>query len=100
MADRTQINIRIDNELVEAMKARCEEEGSTQTLFIIAAIRMALGMPPSAPSVLDMTELDKLIEEKLETRLSPILERLSNLEERQQLGKSPRPLRHRRKEAV
>ena len=68
-ADRTQINFRIDNDLLDAVKAKCEVEELTQTEFIVNAIKAALGMPSGAT---DSTELDKLIEAKL----APIEQRL------------------------
>jgi antitoxin component of RelBE/YafQ-DinJ toxin-antitoxin module len=88
--DRTQINFRIDNDLLDAVKAKCEVEGLTQTEFIVNSIKAALGMPAVAA---DSIELDKLIEAKLapiEQRLEQRLsERIANLEE-QQRGKSKR----------
>lgn len=80
MADRTQINIRIDNELVEAIKARCEEENSTQTEFIVAAIRNALGMPSST----DSTDLNELVDAKLAALEQRLSERIAALEEERQ----------------
>jgi antitoxin component of RelBE/YafQ-DinJ toxin-antitoxin module len=84
MADRTQINFRIDNELLDAMKAKCETEGVTQTEFIINAIKAALGI---APVVSSPTELDKLIEAKLAPIEQRLEQRIAELE-KQQPGKS------------
>lgn len=41
---RAQLNFRLDTELLEAIKARCETDGTTLTDFIINACRSALGM--------------------------------------------------------
>jgi uncharacterized protein (DUF1778 family) len=84
MADRTQINFRIDNELLDAMKAKCETEGVTQTEFIINAIKAALGI---VPSISDPTELDKLIEAKLTPIERRLEQRIAALENPQR-GKS------------
>jgi uncharacterized protein (DUF1778 family) len=84
MADRTQINFRIDNELLDAVKAKCEAEGVTQTEFIINAIKAALGI---APSISDLTELDKLIEAKLAPIEQRLEQRIAALENPQR-GKS------------
>jgi uncharacterized protein (DUF4415 family) len=89
-ADRTQINFRIDNDLLDAVKAKCEVGELTQTEFIVNAIKAALGMPSAAT---DSADLDKLIEAKLapiEQRLEQRLsERIAALEE-QRRGKSKR----------
>ena len=83
MADRTQINFRIDNDLLDAVKAKCETDGVTQTDFIINAIKAALGITPSIP---ESSELDKLIEAKLAPIEQRLFERIAALEN-QKLGK-------------
>jgi uncharacterized protein (DUF1778 family) len=77
MADRTQINFRIDNDLLEAVKEKCETEGVTQTDFIINAIKAALGI---ASSISESTDLDKLIEAKLAPIEQRLLDRIAALE--------------------
>lgn len=71
---RTQINIRIDDDLIAAMKLRCDEQGATQTDFIISAIKSALGMPIGLPG--DVT-LPAEVEERIAARIADVEHKLA-----------------------
>lgn len=72
---RTQINIRIDDDLIAAMKLRCDEQGVTQTDFIISAIKSALGMPIGLPS--DVAALTAEVEERIAARIADVEHKLA-----------------------
>jgi len=81
MAERTQINFRIDNTLLAAIKEKCDRDNITQTDFITNALKAALGLPtinytPSIPTGDSLESLTTRIAE-LEKRLADGIDTLS-----------------------
>jgi hypothetical protein len=77
MAGRTQINFRVDDDLLAAMKAHCDESGISQTDFLIGAIKGALGIediPAAVPKL-------EVIDERIDKKLAPVLAELKQLRE-------------------
>jgi hypothetical protein len=60
MTERTQINFRIENTLLAAIRDRCEAEDITQTDFITNALKMALGMPRNLTAYPTQDALERL----------------------------------------
>lgn len=76
---RTQINFRLDTELLAAIKAKCEESGTSITEFLTDAARTALGIETmvrttaSSSEVLEsLTERLAIVEERLAQSLASI----------------------------
>jgi hypothetical protein len=79
MTDRTQINFRIENDLLAAIKTKCEEQKITQTNFITNAIKAMLGIEtPEDTSV--GTELIHELRMQLAETEHRLSERISQLE--------------------
>lgn len=81
---RTQINIRIDSELDEAIEAKIKELGVKKTDFITNAIKTALGMPTATASDVAPAELEQLIasriadiEHRLASRIAEVEKKLA-----------------------
>ncbi len=72
MAERTQINFRVDNTLLNAIRDHCEAEGITQTEFITNALRSALGITSNGS---DATQIYEIVAAQVE----PIQEELAKL---------------------
>lgn len=68
---RTQINFRVDTELLAAIKAKCEASGSTVTDFLTDAARSALGIETMERTTAPNSEV-----------LAGIIARISSLEKR------------------
>lgn len=64
-SDKVQLNVAIDGELSERLKAHCQQQGKTVSAFVSQAIERLLEAGP----------------EDLETRLSSIEDRLEQLED-------------------
>ncbi|HEY9596939.1 MAG TPA: hypothetical protein V6D33_04660 [Cyanophyceae cyanobacterium] len=75
MAGRTQINFRVDDELLTAIKAHCETQGVSQTDFVIGAIKNALGI--QTPS--SMEPNTEVIDERIDSRLAPVWAELAEI---------------------
>ncbi|MEQ9001309.1 MAG: hypothetical protein RID53_33010 [Coleofasciculus sp. B1-GNL1-01] len=72
MSQRTQINLRIDNELLQALREKCASEGCTQTEFITNAIKSSLGIPITQANLIE-------IDERIAAHIQPIREELDQL---------------------
>jgi hypothetical protein len=72
MSDRTQVNFRIDTELLEAIKQAAAERGVSYTRFILDACKVALGRETDT---LAPTKSDGL--EELRARLAELEHRLA-----------------------
>ena len=72
MSQRTQINLRIDNELLQALREKCAAEGCTQTEFITNAIKLSLGIPINQANFIE-------IDERIAAHIQPIREELDQL---------------------
>ena len=68
---RTQINFRVDTELLAAIKAKCEGSGTTVTDFLTDAARSALGIETMERTTAPSSEV-----------LAGIIERIATLEKR------------------
>ncbi len=75
MAGRTQINFRVDDDLLAAMKAHCDANGISQTDFLISAIKNELGIVDTLAAAPKM----ELIDERIDKRLAPVLAELEQL---------------------
>ncbi len=62
---RTQINFRLDTELLAAIKARCEADNITITDFLVDAARSALGIETTERTTLPNSEAVESLEERL-----------------------------------
>ena len=71
---RTQINFRLDTELLTAIKAKCEEKGINVTKFLTDAARRALGFETMQRTI----TLSPGTLERLETRLADVEKCLAN----------------------
>ncbi|MBE9128871.1 MULTISPECIES: hypothetical protein [unclassified Coleofasciculus] len=72
MAKRTQISLRIDSNLLGAIRAKCAAENLTQTEFITNAIKAALDIPLAPTNVAE-------IDTRISTQIEPIREELARL---------------------
>ena len=68
---RTQINFRLDTELLAAIKAKCEANGTTVTDFLTSAARNALGIETMEHTDYPNSDV-----------LAGIIERIASLEKR------------------
>jgi len=73
---RSQMNFKLPDELIEALKHKAVEQGSTATDLVIQGIRLVLGLEPSG--------IDKSVDNSIDTgiyeQLQRIEERIDNLE--------------------
>ena len=74
---KSQINFRLPDTLIAALKDRAESEGLTSTELAIRLLEAGLGLP-SSESVND----ESRIEERIATYLAPIQEQVTQLQER------------------
>jgi hypothetical protein len=72
MAERTQISLRLDKDLLESIRLRCRSEGISQTDFITNAIKAALATPLSQRETAE-------IDERIAAHLLPLQEELAQL---------------------
>ena len=72
MKSRPQINIRIDNELLEKLKEKCDREKVSQTEFITKALKAALGIEGY---ILNSEDLD----ERISHQIQPLQQELDNI---------------------
>lgn len=72
MAERTQISLRLDKDLLESIRLRCRTEGISQTEFITNAIIAALATPLSQRETAE-------IDERIAAHLLPLQEELAQL---------------------
>lgn len=76
MSDRTQVNFRIDTELLATIKQKCSELGCSTTDFFINAAKSALGMETMERTTLPSLDAFQSLIARLvdvETRLSESL---------------------------
>ena len=85
---RTQINFRLDTELLAAIKAKCEASGISITEFLTDAARSALGIErmerttaPSSEVLESLTVRLAIVEERLAHSLASS-ERIKRIESR------------------
>lgn len=83
MPGRSQINIRIDAELLANIKQNCELKGITLTEFITNACKVALEIEPAKLSTETVEVINLQIEKYLAGKLALIEERLTTLENQQ-----------------
>jgi hypothetical protein len=72
---KSQINFRLPDTLITALKDQAESEGITSTELAIRLLEAGLGLPPS-DSVID----ESRIEERIESRIAPLREQVTQLE--------------------
>lgn len=70
MTERTQINFRIDNTLLTAIRDYCDTQNLTQTEFITNALKLAVGMSPT-------NESDNEAIQQLSNRIAQLEKRLT-----------------------
>lgn len=80
MPGRSQINFRIDAELLANIKQSCELKGITLTDFITNACKVALEIESAKLSTETVEVINLQIEKYLASKLPPIEERLATLE--------------------
>lgn len=85
MAERTQVNFRIDTDLLTAIKQKCEAEGISTTDFFINAAKTALGIETMDRTTLPSLDALESLGERLEELEKRLAERIAALEA-QQLG--------------
>ena len=73
---KSQINFRLPDILIAALKDRAESEGLTSTELAIQLLEAGLGLPSSEKVANDKSR----IEESIATQLAPLQERLVALE--------------------
>lgn len=83
MPGRSQINFRIDAELLANIKQSCEIKGITLTDFITNACKLALEIEPAQLSPETIEVINLQIEKYLANQLTLIEERLATLEHQQ-----------------
>ena len=74
---KIQINFRLPDTLIAALKGRAESEGLTSTELAIRLLEAGLGLP-SSESVNDESRIEK----RIATYLAPIQEQVTQLQER------------------
>ena len=72
MNERSQINIRIDKELLERLKKKCDREKVSQTEFITKVLKAALGVDDYLLNV-------EALDERIDDRIHPLEKELENL---------------------
>ena len=77
---KSQINFRLPDILIAALKDRAESEGLTSTELATRLLEVGLGLPSSGKVATD----ESRIEERIVSQLAPLQERLITLEN--QLG--------------
>lgn len=83
MPGRSQINFRIDTELLANIKHTCELKGITVTEFITNACKVALEIEPAKLSAETIEVINLQIEKYLANQLTLIEDRLATLEHQQ-----------------
>lgn len=73
---KSQINFRLPNILIAALKDRAELEGITSTELVIHLLEAELGLPSSEKVANDESRID----ERIASALAPLQERLVALE--------------------
>ncbi len=71
---KSQINFRLPDTLIAALKDQAQLEGITSTELAIRLLEQSLGLP-SSDYVID----DSRIEERIEQRIAPLREQVSQL---------------------
>ena len=81
---KKQINIKMPEALIEALKARAESENDTFTDLVIRLCEQGLGIesdrPQTTASPLEPAQLDKRIVESIAVEIAPLKERVTSLE--------------------
>jgi uncharacterized protein (DUF1778 family) len=80
MPGRSQINFRIDAELLANIKQSCELKGITLTDFITNACKIALEIEPAKLSTETVEVINLQVEKYLASKLASIEERLATME--------------------
>jgi hypothetical protein len=75
---KSQINFRLPDILIAALKNRAESEGLTSTELAIRLLKAGLGLPSSEKVATD----ESRIEERIATQLAPLQEQVTQLQER------------------
>ena len=73
---KSQINFRLPDSLIAALKDRAESEGLTSTELAIRLLEVGLGLPSS-----EFANNELRIEERIATQLAPIQSQLTQLQE-------------------
>ncbi len=61
MVERTQINFRVDNNLLSAIRTRCSAEGVTQAQLITNALKTYLGISPTPTNGIKSYEISEIV---------------------------------------
>lgn len=85
MTERTQVNFRIDIDLLTAIKQKCEIEGISTTDFFRNAAKTALGIETIDCTTLPSSDALESFTERIEDLEQRLAERIAALEA-QQLG--------------
>lgn len=91
---KKQINIKMPESLIEALKAKAELEKDTFTDLIIRFCEQGLGNPesgsPTTTPAIAQPQLDERIAETIATQIAPLFERVASVENevRQVLGEA------------
>lgn len=73
---KSQINFRLPDTLIAALKEQANSEGITSTELLVRLLEAGLGMPSTEFSI------DELgIEERIESRIAPLKEQVTQLNE-------------------
>ena len=83
-AAKKQINIKMRESLIEALKARAESENDTFTDLVIRLCEQGLGIesdhPQTTTAPFEPAQLDKRILESIAVEIAPLKERVTSLE--------------------
>jgi hypothetical protein len=71
---KSQINFRLPDTLIAALKDRAESEGITSTELAIRLLEQSLGLPSSGYAI-----DESRIEDRIEERIAPLREQVSQL---------------------
>ena len=72
---KSQINFRLPDTLITALKDQAESEGITSTELAIRLLERSLGLP----QLLANSNDDSRIEERIESRIAPLREQVTQL---------------------
>lgn len=72
MNERSQINIRIEKDLLDKLKEKCDRDKVSQTEFITKALKAALGIE----NYIFNTEM---LDKRISTQIQPLQKELENL---------------------
>lgn len=74
---KSQINFRLPDTLIAALKDRAETEGITSTELAIRLLEQSLGLPST-----EFSHDESRIEQRIEERIAPLKEQFNQLNER------------------